>query len=151
MIYSFKKETGEFIDLKFPMGECPSEVICDDGVKAVRVFCAPFVAIKKSGSSERQDDAKWRNEAMERASELGMRNFIPMKGQSSRQQVKDLIENQSEFKDQMAKANEETAERQLKKMKAVSEKNARTASVEKHLKRAEKKKEADYKKRSISL
>ena len=46
-IYSFRRESdGKMIDRKFPIGECPDENICDDGVVAQHLITAPNVQWK---------------------------------------------------------------------------------------------------------
>lgn len=39
VLYSFKREdNGEWVQQFHPMGECPQEIICEDGVKAKRGY-----------------------------------------------------------------------------------------------------------------
>lgn len=46
MGYEFQREdNGEIIKKDFPMGECPKFIVCEDGVKAKRIFSVPFVSI----------------------------------------------------------------------------------------------------------
>jgi len=67
VLYSFKKEDGTEIELFYPMGECPEEVICDDGTKAKRHFQSPNIKWGKgylppSVADKRNRDMKKRNE-----------------------------------------------------------------------------------------
>jgi len=46
MGYEFKREdNGEIVEKNFPMGECPKFIVCEDGVRANRIFSVPFVQI----------------------------------------------------------------------------------------------------------
>ena len=65
-IYLFKKEDGTQIEKFFPIGKCPDEIICEDGVKAHRVFTSPNITWGKgvlppSASMRRKKDMIKRN------------------------------------------------------------------------------------------
>lgn len=149
MIYEFQKEDKEIVSCNFKMGECPKSIVCDDGQKAVRIFSAPSLIIK--GSSQNDYSAKVRQETLDRAKELGMRDFVPMKHQAPEQQLKDLKKNSSMFKDQMAESNEKTISNQNKRMQEIAKRNVQNASIEKHLKKQEARAKSEYKSRAISI
>ena len=44
VLYGFEREDGKRIEKFFPMGKCPDEIICEDGIKAKRVFSTPNVS-----------------------------------------------------------------------------------------------------------
>lgn len=149
MIYEFQKEDGEVVSCSFKMGECPKSIVCDDGQKAVRIFSVPSLIIKEPPQSDYS--AKVRQETLDRAQELGMRDFVPMKHQTPEQQLKDLKKNSSMFKDQMAESNEKTISNQNKRMQEIAKRNVQNASVEKHLKKQEARAKSEYKSRTISV
>lgn len=149
MIYEFQKENGDILQANFKIGECPKSITCDDGTVAVRIFSAPSLIIKSAPKSDYS--AKVRQETLDRANEIGMRDFVPMKHQTPEQQLKDLKNNSSMFKDQMAESNEKTINNQNKRLLEMSRRNMQRASVEKHMKKQEAKAKADFKARSISL
>lgn len=75
MGYEFEREdNGEIVERNFPMGECPKFIVCDDGVRANRIFSVPFVQMMgtdghvtgdgaarlNSDMRKRQDDANKR-------------------------------------------------------------------------------------------
>lgn len=46
-IYAFRRETdGGIVERKFPIGECPASITCEDGVEAKHVITAPHVQWK---------------------------------------------------------------------------------------------------------
>jgi hypothetical protein len=36
--YTFRREDGYELDARYPISEVPDEIVCDDGVSAVRVI-----------------------------------------------------------------------------------------------------------------
>ena len=53
MRYEFKRPDGEWVEKEFPIGTCPSEITCDDGVVARRGWrTAPSVSWKPGQESE---------------------------------------------------------------------------------------------------
>ena len=45
--YEFQREDGEWIVKAFPFGQCPKEIVCEDGVKAIRGWrSAPTISYK---------------------------------------------------------------------------------------------------------
>ena len=46
--YTFQREDGKCVDKIFPFGQCPKEIVDDDGVRAVRIF-KPFNIAWKAG------------------------------------------------------------------------------------------------------
>lgn len=52
-IYQFKRENdNKIVQQIFPIGTCPSEIICEDGIKAKRIISVPYVSFfDKNGSS----------------------------------------------------------------------------------------------------
>lgn len=67
--YEFRREdNGETFERNFPVGKCPRFVICEDGVKACRIFTAPKVSMFSGNgtafdASALNADMKRRNEA----------------------------------------------------------------------------------------
>lgn len=153
MFYEFQKEDGEIITRQFRMGECPWEIVCEDGQKAKRIYSIPNISVKgsRSSSEKASDERKRRAEVLHEAKEVGMENFIPTKGQNASQQLRDLKENRSQFRDQMSRSNEEHLKKQAQKMKEVSEANRRKITPETYLKRQEAKQKREAEKRAISL
>ena len=49
MLYEFKREDGEWIEMEFPIGQCPREIACSDGVKARRGWRTPPQVVWKDG------------------------------------------------------------------------------------------------------
>lgn len=67
-IYGFKTDNGEELEMSFPMGECPTEVLLPDGRIAKRVFFAPQVKfmggfLPPSAAIKRKSDMTKRNSA----------------------------------------------------------------------------------------
>lgn len=67
VLYSFEKEDGKRIEKFFPIGECPDEIICEDGMKAKRVLSSPNISwgkgfLPSSVASKRKKDMIKRNE-----------------------------------------------------------------------------------------
>ena len=149
MIYEFQKENGEVVQADFKMGECPKSIICDDGEVAIRIFSAPLLIIRSAKKSDYS--VKTRQETLDIANEIGMRDFVPMKHQTPEQQLKDLKKNRSMFKDQMAESNEKTISNQNKRMLEMSRRNMQKASVEMHIKKQEAKAKSEFESRAISL
>ena len=69
MKYDFRREdNNEIVERAFPMGKCPKEIVCDDGVVAKRVFYAPRVSMFGGNGTafdagKLNADMKARNEA----------------------------------------------------------------------------------------
>lgn len=71
-LYEFQKDDGEVIELSFKMGECPKEVICDDGQKAVRIYSCPNIGLfspngQCNNSSALNADMKRRQEKADKS------------------------------------------------------------------------------------
>lgn len=65
-IYSFVRPDGVEVEKSFPMGECPKEITCDDGVVAKRQFFAPSIKwsggfVPPSASAQRKKEMTARN------------------------------------------------------------------------------------------
>lgn len=65
-IYEFQKEDGEIVCKQFPMGKCPKEIECDDGIKARRIFSSGISMSFKEGQ-ETSAKLKSMNEKMRKA------------------------------------------------------------------------------------
>lgn len=69
MRYDFQREDdGAILTMEFPMGECPKEIVCDDGVVAKRIFHAPHLSMfggrgTAFNASKLNADMRSRNEA----------------------------------------------------------------------------------------
>lgn len=65
-LYSFQKEDGTKIDKWYPMGECPKEIICEDGQKATRIYgCVGIIwkgSLPPGAVIKRNADMRKRNE-----------------------------------------------------------------------------------------
>lgn len=151
--YEFKREdNGEIVEASFPIGKCPQQIICDDGVTARKIISASNIVIHGSSSPSKADQKKMRQETLNIANEIGMKNFVPLKGQTPEQQLKDIKQNKSEFAERMAEKQELTLRIQRDKMKDMAEKNKATnKTVEKYLQRREKQAEAQQKKNKIII
>ena len=71
VLYGFEREDGKRIEKFFPMGECPNEIICEDGVKAKRVFSTPNFSygrgtLPATVAEKRNKDMKKRQEAADK-------------------------------------------------------------------------------------
>ena len=64
--YEFQKGNGEVVCRQFPMGECPKEILCDDGASAKRVFSSGVFISFKEGQ-ETSSKLKSMNERMRKA------------------------------------------------------------------------------------
>lgn len=67
VLYGFEREDGKRVEKFFPMGECPNEIICEDGIKATRIFSTPNFSygrgsLPASVAEKRNRDMKKRNE-----------------------------------------------------------------------------------------
>ena len=66
MTYEFQRESDDvIIEQKFPMGKCPEFIICDDGVRANRIFSVPFFTFKEG--QEPSSHLRSMNEHMRKA------------------------------------------------------------------------------------
>ena len=151
-IYEFQRENDlKIVEKRFPMGECPRSIVCDDGVTAHKIFSIPNLIIKDHVDSKILDQQKIRQEAVDRADEIGMQNFIPMKRQNPEQQLKDIKENRSLFAEKMAEGQEKTLRKQRERMKAISEKNRSKNPAETYMRRQEKLASIRQKQNTINL
>ncbi len=81
--YDFRREDGSWVTLTFPFGQCPSEIVCEDGVRAVRGWrTAPNVSWKAghepSVTMRRQAEERYRaNVAAGRRGEHAWRERVP--------------------------------------------------------------------------
>lgn len=67
VLYGFEREDGKRIEKFFPIGECPDEIVCEDGVKAKRILSSPSISwgrgsLPASVASQRKRDMIKRNE-----------------------------------------------------------------------------------------
>lgn len=115
--YLFKLPDGSLVEKCFPMGQCPSQIMVD-GFPAKRVFTAPSVQIHENRSKQ-LDNQKTLTEVDEVSHDLGMRALVPLKHQNPRQQLQDLKQNASRFRDDMQKANEQSRQRLKQKQKPL--------------------------------
>lgn len=67
VLYQFKRDDGILVEKWYPIGECPKEIVCDDGRPARRVLFAPSVTWK--GGYLPPSAAQARNTMMNRMQE----------------------------------------------------------------------------------
>lgn len=71
--YSFVTDDGESIERKYPIGECPKEIILDDGRVAKRVFSCNFSMFSAGGHTSGDAAAKLNADMKRRQAEAGRR------------------------------------------------------------------------------
>lgn len=119
------KNGNDYIERRFPMGECPSEIKIDDRLYK-RVYTVPNISF----ASKPNDDSKIQEEIDHEANELGMRGIVPLKRQSKKRQLQDLKMNKTKFRDSMDEANEKSVEKMRKKQKSLIENRKKVSDRE---------------------
>lgn len=72
ILYAFFTEDGEEINRFFPIGQCPNQIVLDDGRIAKRSFKSNVSMFTKQGSSG-SNASKLNNEMKKRNEEAGKR------------------------------------------------------------------------------
>lgn len=122
--YTFLRQDGIQIERLYKQSEVQNEIICDDGVKAVKIFKPCNFTYHVSNIKE-QDMKKKKEENKQYMLQYGVEQFQPLQGQSQEQIRKDFEEvkhkTQQELEQKAIQRKKETKKKQMDKKKSFNE------------------------------